>query len=131
MSAIPVCDDTRNDSRCLVTCPLCGVRFEPSGRSRYCTPRCRQRAHRFRHRPTDRATLADLTAALQRERRLVEHTVYECPVCQERFLGERRCGDCNRMCRKVGLGGRCSGCDDILTIADLLGLELRAGDAMV
>jgi hypothetical protein len=33
------------------------------------------------------------------------------------------------MCRKVGLGGRCSGCDEILTVIDLVGLEHEGGDA--
>src|SRR6266511_3981731 len=51
----------------------------------------------------------------------------ECPSCTERFLGQRRCGDCNLWCRKVGLGGECSGCAEILTIADLLGANPEGG----
>src|SRR6266498_3890871 len=68
--------------------------------------------------PTDR---------LRQERRLIAQTVYECPSCTERFLGQRRCGDCNLWCRKVGLGGECSGCAEILTIADLLGANPEGG----
>jgi len=30
------------------------------------------------------------------------------------------------MCRKLGLGGRCSGCDDVLTVGDLIGFDLNA-----
>jgi hypothetical protein len=60
----------------------------------------------------------------------VGQTVYECPACTDRFLGQRRCDQCNLLCRKVGLGGRCSGCDDILTVLELIGLELQGGDAL-
>jgi len=34
------------------------------------------------------------------------------------------------MCRKLGLGGRCSGCDELLTVGDLIGFELDGGDAV-
>ena len=30
------------------------------------------------------------------------------------------------MCRKLGLGGRCSSCDDVLTVGDLIGFDLNA-----
>ena len=52
---------------------------------------------------------------------LVAHTIYECGRCGERFLGERRCGDCNVFARAVGLGGVCPECDTPLLIEDLLG----------
>ena len=90
----------------------------------YCSNACRQRAYRLRHSRSNRLTLTDLAAQLLREQRLIAQTVYECPSCQERFLGERRCGDCNQWCRKVGLGGQCSGCDELLTVIDLIGIDL-------
>jgi hypothetical protein len=34
------------------------------------------------------------------------------------------------MCRKLDLGGRCSSCDDILTVTELLDIELHGGDAV-
>jgi hypothetical protein len=34
------------------------------------------------------------------------------------------------MCRKLGVGGECQGCGELLTIADLLGLDLHRGDAV-
>ena len=68
-----------------------------------------------------KAALAD---TLRREHRLIAQTVYECPSCAERFLGERRCDDCNLMCRKLELDGRCVACDEIMTVADLLGADL-------
>jgi hypothetical protein len=74
----------------------------------------------------NRPTLTHLAAKLRREQQLVAHTVYECPSRQERFLGQRRCGDCNLWCSKVGLGGQCSGCDDILTATDLIGFDLNS-----
>jgi hypothetical protein len=111
----------------LGTCPMCGDTLPIDGRSIYCTPACRQRAFRLRHRPDNRQTLTTLAATLRREQRLLAQTIYECPACSERFLGQRRCGDCNLMCRKVGLGGECSSCAEILTLADLLGMDLEGG----
>ena len=105
---------------------MCSRTFPVEGRAIYCGPTCRQRAFRLRHRQTHRSTLTDLANTLRREQRLIAQTVYECPSCQERFLGERRCDGCNLMCRKLGLGGRCSGCDDVLTVGDLIGFDLNA-----
>jgi predicted nucleic acid-binding Zn ribbon protein len=128
MSMIPIGDDARDDGRCKVACLTCGTDFEPAGRSRHCSQRCRQRAYRLRRRQAQQAILVDLaTAALRRQRQLVAQTVYQCPACEERYLGERRCSECNLMCRKLGLGGRCSGCDEILTVGDLIGFELDGG----
>jgi hypothetical protein len=50
-------------------------------------------------------------------------TVYECSVCGERFLGERRCPDCNLFGRNLGLGGTCPECDQIVLLCELLGLS--------
>ena len=129
MSANAVCDDTRNDSQPQATCPVCGTPFQPVGRGRFCKPRCRQTAYRLRHRQVDTATLADVTDQLRREHRLFAQTVYECSSCQERLLGERRCSSCNLWCRKVGIGGECSGCGEIVTVSELLDIELLGGDA--
>ena len=72
---------------------MCG-RPRPSIRARYCTRACQQRSYRLRHQsPT--ADLTTVRRALQRGNVLVAHTIYECGRCGERFLGERRCGDCH------------------------------------
>ena len=130
MSAIPVCDDRRNDSLPQTLCPVCERRFDRVGRGLDCSPTCRQRAFRLRHRQMDRALLTDLADSLRGQQRLIDQTVYQCPSCQERFLGTRRCGDCNLMCRKLGLGGECRGCAELLTISELLDLYLHGGDAV-
>jgi hypothetical protein len=131
MSAIPMCDDSRNDGQLAQgTCPMCKRTFPIEGRGIYCGPPCRQRAFRLRHRQASRPTLTDLAAKLRRHHHLVTQTVYECPSCQERFLGERRCSDCNLMCRNLGIGGECPGCADKVTISELLDLDLVGGDAM-
>ena len=127
MSTIPVRDDTRYDCQPpLGVCPVCNDTFPIDGRGIYCEPKCRQRAYRHRLHQANRLTLTDLAAELRREHRLIAQTVYECPSCQERFLGERRCGDCNQWSRKVGLGGQCSGCDDLMTVSELIGLDLNS-----
>jgi len=104
-------------------CPACGG-TPPSTRSVYCTPACKQLAYRLRRR-TLRSTVDPtfLRKELQRRRLLVAHIVYECPRCGERFLGERRCGDCNLYARSIGLGGSCPDCETVILLADLLELE--------
>jgi hypothetical protein len=121
-----MCDVSRNDRQ--GTCPLCSRSFPLQGRGIYCGPTCRQRAFRLRRRQASRPTLTALADMLRGDRRLTAHTVYECPSCQERFLGERRCGDCNSMCRKLGLGGECGGCAEIVTLNELLDLDPVGGD---
>jgi hypothetical protein len=130
MSANPVRHDTRNDSQPLATCPVDGTKFQPVGRRRFCTPRCRQTAHRLRHRCVDTTTLTDVTDQLRRKHRLIAQTVDECSTCQERLLGERRCTSCNLWCRNIGIGGECGGCGEVVTISELLGIELLGGDAV-
>jgi ribosomal protein L32 len=103
-------------------CPACGG-TPPSTRSVYCKSACKQLAYRLRRR-TLHSTVdpALLRKELQRRRLLVAHTVYECSRCGERFLGERRCGDCNLYARSIGLGGSCPDCETVILLADLLEL---------
>lgn len=44
--------------------------------------------------------------------------VYECPSCGER-LTERRCPDCNMFCRRLGAGGGCPACGEVVLVAEL------------
>ena len=45
-------------------------------------------------------------------------TVYECSECGEQTL-QRRCQDCNLFTRRLGAGGHCPHCDELLLITDL------------
>ena len=101
---------------------MCGAP-RPSTGARYCTRACQQRSYRLRHH-TPAADLTNARKALQRRAALVAHTIYGCGGCGERFLGERRCGDCNLFARALGLGGSCPECDTIVLIDDLLGEEV-------
>jgi len=47
-------------------------------------------------------------------------TVYECPDCGDRYLGEQRCESCGTFARRVGIGGACPNCDGPVAISDLL-----------
>ncbi|HEX9506418.1 MAG TPA: M15 family metallopeptidase [Acidimicrobiia bacterium] len=47
-------------------------------------------------------------------------TVYACPNCETRYLGEQRCDECNTWCRRVGPGGLCPCCDEPVAVTDLL-----------
>ena len=100
-------------------CLMCGGP-RPSTHARYCTRACQQRSYRLRHQ-TPTADLISVRNTLQRRKALVAHTIYECGGCGERFLGERRCADCNLFARAVGLGGVCPECDTAILIQDLLG----------
>ena len=115
-SDTPMREDSR-DGPC--GCLLCGGP-RPSPRARYCTRACQQRSYRLRHQ-TPPADLTSVRKALQRRKALLAHTIYECGGCGERFLGERRCGDCNLFARAVGVDGSCPECDTTVFIADLLG----------
>jgi hypothetical protein len=104
---------SRDDNE-TTTCPVCRRRFTPTGRQTYCTSACRKTAHRRRHQhPT-----ATLLIPTTRPRR--EHTVYQCPDCDQRLIGEQRCPDCGVFARRAGLGGPCPHCDEPVTINDLL-----------
>src|SRR6266496_4343235 len=100
-------------------CLMCGGP-RPSIRAQYCTHACQQRSYRLRHQPPT-ADLSSVRKALQLRQALVAHTIYECGGCGERFLGERRCRDCNVFARAVGVGGVCPECDTPVLLDDLLG----------
>lgn len=93
-----------------------------STRAKYCSRACQQRAYRSRQKPSRDDLAAELIAQLRERRALVAQTVYACPECEQRLLGERRCDECNLMCRKLGIGGRCGECEEIVLITELLGL---------
>lgn len=121
---------SRNDGVTITQaiCPICGCAFHLGGRRRFCCKRraspalvpdaCRQAAWRRRHPSPEK--LAPLPNGVPRSA-----TVYECPSCTTRYLGEQRCPDCGRFCRRVGPGGRCPHCDEPVALADLLAREGR------
>jgi predicted RNA-binding Zn-ribbon protein involved in translation (DUF1610 family) len=49
-----------------------------------------------------------------------EITVYECPDCGQRQLGDQRCGDCHTFARRVGIGGACPHCAGPVAVTDLI-----------
>jgi hypothetical protein len=119
-----MCDASRNGSAIATPqCLVCGKSLQ-SGRRLYCSPAHRQRAFRLRHIAPLVADNRHLRAELRRQGTLVAHTVYECGVCGERFVGQRRCAQDNVFCRALGLGGYCSDCEQPILVADLLELEV-------
>jgi hypothetical protein len=94
-----------------IECPLCGQPFVPGGRRRYCSPARRQAAWRRRHPPG----LPPLPSRVPRPA-----TVYECPACGTRFLGQQRCPDCQQFCRRGGPAGLYPHCDEPVALTDLL-----------
>lgn len=102
------------DDGVTIPCPTCGQTFHPVGRRRFCSAACRQAAWRRRH-PTPLPPPAPLPTRAPRRA-----TVYECPACGTRFVGEQRCADCGVFCRRVGPGGPCPHCDEPVAVADLI-----------
>lgn len=95
-------------------CVVCGSLL-PAGRPRTtCSDRCRQTAWRRRHQPAPTGI-----EPLPPARPAKAGTVYECPACDTRLLGEQRC-DCGTFMRRIGPGGHCPCCDEPITIEDLL-----------
>jgi hypothetical protein len=103
-------------------CLVCGAALA-SRRARYCSRAHQQRAFRLRHQ-TSLPDPQRLRQELQRRRAVVAQTIYECPSCLERLVGERRCPECNLFSRTIGLGGHCPECDTPLLLVDLLGEEV-------
>ena len=110
----PPRDDDRDDAGRL--CPSCSTSFTPQGRQAYCTPACRQKA--YRQRSITRELRATPSAPPQRNRR--ELTIYQCLDCDQVFLGEQWCPDCQRPCARLGLGGNCPHCSEPVTVNQLL-----------
>lgn len=95
-------------------CGACGQPLDPGRARKWCSNSCRQAGYRRRH-PILAPAVALPPAQPARHR-----TVYECPACETRFLGEQRCPDCNYFARRVGLGGTCPHCDEPVAITDLI-----------
>jgi len=110
------------DDPATMTCPVCQSYFTPTGRQQYCGTPCRKTAFRRRHQTPP--TTVVVPAARPRQ----PITVYECPSCGERLLGEQRCHQCNAFTRRVGIGGACPHCDEPVALADLLDQEVTMPD---
>jgi len=100
------------------TCPICQRYFTPVGRQRYCSDPCRKTAFRRRHQQP----LLAVTVPAARPRQ--DFTIYECPHCGDRFLGQQRCEQCGAFGRRVGIGGPCPHCDQPVALTDLLDQEV-------
>ena len=104
-------------------CPTCQT-ATVQARARYCSDACKQRAYRLRRTTVGPPDLTDLATDPRRRQALVAHTVYECPTCETRLLGERRCPDCHVFCRRLGLGGPCPHCDEPVLLDEILTPEV-------
>jgi hypothetical protein len=100
-------------------CPMCGSPLT-SPRARFCCAACKQLAYRLRHLPAASSDLTELRQDLQHRRVLTIHTIYECPSCGDRLVGERRCSACGLFCRSLGLGGHCPDCEAPIVFAEVL-----------
>jgi hypothetical protein len=112
----------RNDIETTTECPTCRTAFTPIRRQHYCSPACRQAAWRARHTdPPPRPTIPIPTRMRRRD-----ITIYECTECEQRYLAEQWCHDCNRPCTRIDFGGLCPHCDEPVTIKDLTDQHQRA-----
>jgi predicted amidophosphoribosyltransferase len=112
MTAMPPRNDARNDT---ATCPACQKPFTRNGRQRWCSDACRQAAWRRRNPPA-----GPPPATLPPARPARDHTIYQCGECEQRYLGQQWCHDCNRPCQRIGPGGTCPNCDEPVALQDLI-----------
>ncbi len=96
-------------------CPVCAAPLSGRTDQRFCSPACRQRAHRRRSAPRITAP-----PALKAGRSRRQYSVYECDDCGQRLSGQQWCPDCQRPCRRLDYGGPCPSCGEAVTITDLL-----------
>jgi hypothetical protein len=96
------------DDDATTICPVCGTGFTPEGRQRYCSTVCRQQAWRRRRQAPTPPVPAKPT------------TVYECDSCGERALGEQYCQECRTFMRRIGAGGPCPHCDELVALQDII-----------
>ena len=96
-------------------CGLCGSPFPTGHPRRWCSDACRQAAWRRRHQTTSVSPVPELPLARSRK----TGTVYACPDCDTRLLGEQRC-ECGTFMRRLGPGGLCPCCDEPVTVDELL-----------
>ena len=47
-------------------------------------------------------------------------TVYQCPMCEVRLIGEQYCEECHSFARRLGPGGNCPCCDEPISVTELL-----------
>ncbi len=93
----------------IISCEWCGTSFPSSGRRRFCSDAHRQASYRARHTPQ---VIKSIPTGL-------DAVVYQCPSCDQRYLGIRRCPDCNLFCSRIGLGGPCPHCYEPVAHSDL------------
>jgi hypothetical protein len=105
----------RNVIETTSACPNCAKAFIPIRRQRYCSPACRQAAWRARH--AHQPPPPPILVPPRTTRRAI--TVYQCPECDNRQLGQQWCYDCNRPCARLDIGGLCPHCDEPVTISDI------------
>jgi ribosomal protein L32 len=68
--------------------------------------------------------LASMRHRLVQQGQLEAHTLFECLICGERQLGQRRCAECQRFCRALGLAATGSACGEPVLLTDLFDLEV-------
>jgi hypothetical protein len=106
---VTVTQDAVRNAYVTAVCGVCGSPL-PTGRARrWCSNACRQAAFRIRQAAPRPAQPAK-----------IDSVYYECPSCKARYLGEQRCGKCNCWCRRLGPGGPCPHCDELLALTDFL-----------
>ncbi len=104
-------------------CSICAAPLS-SSRATYCSVACKQVAFRLRRQRSTAPDMALVRQQLKRQRVLAAHTIYECPSCGERSVGERRCPTCQLFCRALGLGGSCPDCETVILLAERIGEEV-------
>lgn len=119
LDPLPIPKIPSGDDRATIACPVCGDHFEPSGRRKFCSDTCRRRAWKRQHRKSQ--LQVPLPTPGQPRKPI---SIYECDDCGNRSLGDQRCADCRTFMRRVGFGGCCPHCDELVAVTDLFDGEV-------
>jgi predicted amidophosphoribosyltransferase len=114
----PSRNDIRNDIPApgTATCPTCQQPFTPIRRQTYCTPACRQAppGEPATHNPGPHPPPSRPGTSRR------DITVYQCPHCDTRYLGQQWCHNCHTPCTRLDHGGLCPHCSEPVAISDII-----------
>jgi hypothetical protein len=68
--------------------------------------------------------LASVRRRLVQQGQLEAHTLFECPTCGDRHLGQRRGTECQHFCRALALAATRSACGEPVLLTELFDLEV-------
>ena len=95
-------------------CPACGLTFLGDRRRIWCSRGCRQKGFHMRRDWPEQAPI------VFRRRLSPAVTVFRCPACGTRALGQDTCPACATPSNSLGPGGPCPHCSQPVAVVDVM-----------